>query len=249
MRYFLEFSYDGSAYHGWQIQVNAITVQEVIQKALSTLLRNDIEVIGAGRTDTGVHALHMFCHFDTPESIPDLSSFTYHLNALLPKDIAAKKIREVNEKAHARFDAISRKYVYRIIQQKEAFLVNRAWLYPYSLDLNAMNEASERLKTFSDFSCFSKSGTQTKTNICKVTEATWIMQGSEIVFNIRADRFLRNMVRAIVGTMIDVGRGDMDLAAFEQVIKSGKRSEAGISVPAHALYLAEVEYPSNTFKS
>lgn len=248
MRYFLELSFDGTAYHGWQVQKNARGVQEVLTGALSTLLRFPAELTGAGRTDTGVHAEQMYCHFDTEFPIKENSDLIYHLNALLPHDVAVNQLIPVNEKAHARYDAISRTYHYRMHIKKDVFKINKSWFYPHSLKFDLMNEACIRLMDFEDFGCFSKSRTQTKTNLCKVMESVWTISDGEIQFHIRADRFLRNMVRAIVGTMIEIGRGDMDLKSFEEVILSGKRSQAGISVPAHGLYLSAVEYPESIFK-
>lgn len=249
MRFFLEFSYDGSHYHGWQIQPNATTVQAVLQDALNTVLRTNIEVTGAGRTDTGVHALQMFCHFDLEEEPESGQQLVYQLNSILPKDIAVYNLYPVDAESHSRFDAIVRTYHYHINQRKDPFAVNRSWFLPDELDTDHMNEACEKLKTFSDFSCFAKTGTQTKTNICKITAAQWTrMEEGRLLFVISADRFLRNMVRAIVGTMVEVGRGKMDLSAFEEVIRSGDRSKAGLSVPAHGLYLAEVIYAEELLK-
>jgi len=248
MRYFLELSYDGTTYHGWQIQKNAITVQEVLNKSLSTLLRNNIEVMGAGRTDTGVHATMMVAHFDVEKDINGYKDFLYQLNSLLPKDVSANKIMEVKPEGHARFDAIRREYLYKIALKKDPFLINRAWTHLYPIDLNLMNEACNVLKTFNDFSCFAKSGTQTKTNICKIEEAVWYEENGIIIFRIKADRFLRNMVRAIVGTLLEIGKGEMDIEGLKKVIASNDRSQAGTSVPAHGLYLSKIEYPTNIFK-
>jgi len=248
MRYFLELSFDGTAYHGWQIQNNALTVQEVLNNALTTLLRKNIEVVGAGRTDTGVHAIMMMAHFDCQNKIKMLKDFIYHLNSLLPRDITVKQIMEVKAESHARFDAVSREYIYKIVRDKDPFLVNKAWLFPHFLDLKLMNKASEVLKSFEDFSCFSKSGTQTKTNLCNVVVAKWYKENETIIFKIKADRFLRNMVRAIVGTMIEIGKNDLDMKGFKKIILSGDRSMAGLSVPAHGLYLSAIEYPNKIFK-
>lgn len=249
MRYFLDLSFDGSAYHGWQIQANAVTVQEIVNQSLSTLLRTPIEVVGAGRTDTGVHALQLYCHFDSILPIENTETFLYHLNALLPKDIAANSLKEVGLESHARFSAVSRTYIYRIVFNKDPFNLNRAWFYPYHLDIDQMNKACEILKTFNDFSCFSKSNTQTKTNICHIIDAKWQIKNEVLEFSITADRFLRNMVRAIVGTMIEIGRHQLDLAGLEKIIISANRSEAGTSVPAHGLYLQRVNYPEHILNS
>ena len=244
MRYFLELSYNGKAYHGWQNQPNAISVQEVIEKALTTLVKEPIDVVGAGRTDAGVHALQMFAHFDYSRK-SDLVKFKYKLNSFLPKDIAIHDIYEVKKDAHARFDAVSRTYLYRISKEKDVFNFNRAYQINTELDINKMNEASKILLEYIDFECFSKSNTDVKTFNCKVMKADWVEKGNELHFTIKADRFLRNMVRAIVGTLITIGSGKMDIQDLHAIIKSKNRSEAGYSVPAHALYLSKIEYPDH----
>ena len=244
MRYFLELSYNGNAYHGWQNQPNAISVQEVIEKALTTLLKKPTDIVGAGRTDAGVHALQMFAHFDYSHKL-DLEKFRYKLNSFLPKDIAIHDIYEVKKDAHARFDAVSRTYLYRISKEKDVFNFNRAYRINTELDFNKMNEASKILLEYIDFECFSKSNTDVKTFNCKVMKADWVEEGNELHFTIKADRFLRNMVRAIVGTLITIGSGKMDIQDLHAIIKSKNRSEAGYSVPAHALYLSKIEYPDH----
>jgi tRNA pseudouridine38-40 synthase len=243
-RYFIELSYRGTNYHGWQIQENAHSVQAELNNALSTLLKEEITTIGAGRTDTGVHAKYFVAHFDTehPEIIakPD---FVYHLNHLVPLDISIKSVRAVNPEAHARFDAISRTYEYIICKSKDPFLLNMAWLYTGSLDIDLMNEAVKHLYAFTDFTSFSKVGSDVKTANCKIISAYWEERDNLLVFTITADRFLRNMVRAIVGTLIDVGRKKISTTKFMEIIESKDRSMAGASAPAEGLYLTEIEYP------
>lgn len=245
-RYFIEIAFDGGAYHGWQIQPNAITVQELLDKAMSTLLRRPVATVGCGRTDTGVHAQQLFAHFDLdvaafPMAVPD---FLYKLNALLPHDIAAKRLIAVEPDAHARFDAVSRSYEYHIHLEKNPFLHGRSWLLRDVPDESAMNEAAGILPQYEDFSCFSKSNTQVQTNNCRITRAEWLwVNDRQLVFHISANRFLRNMVRAIVGTLIEIGRGERTPEHMHTVIQSKNRSVAGTSVPACGLYLTKVEYP------
>lgn len=242
MRYFLELSYNGKAYHGWQNQPNAITVQEVLENALSTLLRTTIEIVGAGRTDTGVHALQMFAHFDCSSKL-DIAQLKYNLNSFLPKDIAIQNIFEVKKDAHARFDAISRTYLYRICTEKDAFNFDKVYYINNDLHIDKMNEASKILFEYNNFECFSKTNTDVKTFNCKIIKAEWVKKNNELHFTIEADRFLRNMVRAIVGTLIRVGTGKLEIKDMHTIIKSKNRSEAGYSVPAHGLYLSKIEYP------
>ena len=241
MRYFLELSYNGKAYHGWQNQPNAISVQEVVEKGLSTLLRETIAIVGAGRTDAGVHANQMFAHFDTEQEIED--NFKFKLNSFLPKDIAILNIFKVTPETHARFDALSRTYLYRVSLKKDAFNYDYTYNFKGDLDLDKMNEASKFLFNYIDFECFSKTNTDVKTFNCKIMHAEWTQHGNELHFTIKADRFLRNMVRAIVGTMINIGVGKIKVDELHNIIKSKNRSEAGFSVPAHALYLTKIEYP------
>ncbi|WP_299362837.1 tRNA pseudouridine(38-40) synthase TruA [Winogradskyella sp.] len=244
MRYFLELSYNGKTYHGWQNQPNAISVQEVLENALSTILKSDIAIVGAGRTDAGVHASQMFAHFDF-ESHFGLKDLVYKLNSYLPKDIAIHSIFKVNSDAHARFDAISRTYHYKISTSKNVF--NHDFAYQVQLPLNivAMNEACKILFEYNDFQCFSKSNTDVKTYYCDVKEAFWIENDNELIFTITADRFLRNMVRAIVGTMVNIGLGKLKPNDLHEIIISKNRGKAGFSVPAHGLYLVEVTYPED----
>ncbi|TGV04305.1 tRNA pseudouridine(38-40) synthase TruA [Flavivirga rizhaonensis] len=244
MRYFIELSYNGAAYHGWQNQPNDISVQEAVEKALSVLLKETISIMGAGRTDTGVHASQMFAHFDT-HVIFNKVNVVYKLNSYLPKDIAIRNIFKVKREAHARFDAKSRTYLYRIALKKDVFSFDNSFYVKQDLNVEKMNEASELLFRYKDFQCFSKSNTDVKTYYCDIMKAKWTIENNELHFVIKADRFLRNMVRAIVGTMINIGLGKIDIEDLHTIIKSKNRSEAGFSVPAHGLYLTEVEYPND----
>lgn len=246
-RYFIEIAYNGKNYHGWQVQPNAISIQAVLNDCLSKLLREDVHVVGAGRTDTGVHAKQLFAHFDLAEKVEDIPAFLIRLNSFLPKDIAAKSLREVGKEAHARFDAVARTYEYFVAQQKNPFEEDSAYLVYKPLNIEAMNKAAKRLFDFKDFTSFSKSDTQTKTNNCEIMQAYWEERGELLVFKVQADRFLRNMVRAIVGTLLEVGLGKMTEDEFVEVIESKNRSNAGTSVPAHALYLLEVSYPKEVW--
>ncbi|MEY3678320.1 MAG: tRNA pseudouridine(38-40) synthase TruA [Bacteroidota bacterium] len=240
-RYFIELAYLGKAYHGWQIQDNAITVQEVLNTALSTLLRHPVETIGCGRTDTGVHAIQHFVHFDTELTLNE--RHLQSLNGLLPFDIAVKRLIPVAPDAHARFDAQLRAYEYHIHFEKNPFRQDFSWFLKEKPELELMNKAAEFLKLHTDFSCFSKSNTQTFTNNCQIQEAYWAESEYGMVFHISADRFLRNMVRAIVGTLVEIGHKDMPPEAIQQIIQSKDRSNAGASVPACGLYLTQVKYP------
>ncbi|WP_455168503.1 tRNA pseudouridine(38-40) synthase TruA [Aegicerativicinus sediminis] len=243
MRYFIKLSYDGLAYHGWQNQPNALSVQEVLEKSISTILGVDVEIVGAGRTDTGVHAKEMFAHFDYDS--PLIEEFVFKMNSFLPKDIAIQNVFEMQPDAHARFDAVSRTYHYHIHIEKDPFLVNHSYQYGRDLDLKKMNDACKILYQYTDFQCFSKSNTDVKTYYCKVTLAEWFVDGNNYTFIITANRFLRNMVRAIVGTMLMIGSGKLEAAELHNIIKSKDRSNAGFSVPSHGLYLTEVLYPEN----
>ncbi|MFD1163480.1 tRNA pseudouridine(38-40) synthase TruA [Hwangdonia seohaensis] len=244
MRYFIELSYNGSAYHGWQYQPKAISVQEVLERALSTLLKTPVFVMGAGRTDTGVHASQLFAHFDFNEVLLD-GNFIFKLNSFLPKDIAVHNIFRVKDDAHARFNALSRTYLYRITLEKNVFTFNDTFYVKQDLDIEKMNEASKILLDYKDFQCFSKSNTDVKTYYCNIMKAAWVTENNELRFTIQADRFLRNMVRAIVGTMVNIGLGKTTIDDLHAIIKSKNRSEAGFSVPAHALYLTKIEYPDD----
>ncbi len=247
MRYFIYLSYNGTAYHGWQIQPNGISVQEVLTKVFSTMLREDTEITGAGRTDAGVHAKLMVAHFDTADLQVTSDEFVRKLNSFLPKDIAVSKIVPVKPDAHARFDAVLRTYEYRITQEKDVFLENLAVRMFHPLNFELMNQAATCLKNYRDFTSFSKLHTDVKTNNCVIHEAKWEQSGSEWIFTISADRFLRNMVRSIVGTLIDVGVGKLDVPGFCKIIEAQNRCKAGASMPAHGLYLTDVQYPSELF--
>lgn len=243
MRYFIELAYYGGNYHGWQNQPNAISVQSKLELALSTLLGDEISIVGAGRTDTGVHAKHMVAHFDT-ESNFKTSKLIYKLNSFLPSDIAIYDIYKVKPDAHARFDAISRTYQYKIATYKNPFLSGLAHEFYLPLDVKLMNEACKLLSTYNDFQCFSKTHTDVKTYYCKIIKAVWIeTDNHQLIFEITADRFLRNMVRAIVGTMINIGQEKLTIEDLHSIIKSKDRANAGFSAPACGLYLTEVTYP------
>lgn len=242
LRYFIEFAYNGKNYHGWQSQPNASSVQETLSKAVSVILRSETELMGAGRTDTGVHAKQMFAHFDTEENL-ETDFLVAKLNSYLPKDIVIYRIIKVSEEAHARFDAVKRTYEYHIHTYKNAFENESSWYVFQKLDLEKMNKAAKMLFDFEDFQCFSKVNTDVKTYNCKIMEANWQQKGEKLIFTIAADRFLRNMVRAIVGTLVEIGSGKKALEDFKNIIESKDRTQAGTSVPAHGLYLTKVEYP------
>lgn len=243
-RFFIHLSYDGANYHGWQIQPNGTSVEETIEKALSTILRQPIDITGAGRTDSGVNASCMVAHFDISEGIiEDCSQLAFRLNRILPRDIAIQSIYEVDSNMHARFSAKSRTYHYYIHTEKNPFLRRYSWEVHYPLDFARMNDASKYLLGEKDFKCFCKAGADVKTTVCNITDAHFERKGdSQYVFNITANRFLRNMVRAIVGTLIDVGRGRMTIDSFKHIVDTGSRSDAGESVPGHALFLSDIKY-------
>ena len=243
MRYFIWFSYDGTRYHGWQIQPNGITVQSELQRCLSLLLRQEVSVVGAGRTDTGVHARQMAAHFDIDELPMSVFDLAHKLNGLLPQDIGVSNVAAVDNDMHARLSAIARTYHYYVHTRKNPFLRQFSLELHYQLDYERMNEAARILLEYEDFGAFCKAGSDVKTTLCKVTHAQW-HQTSESTwyFEITANRFLRNMVRAVVGTLIEVGRGRMSLDEFRQVIEGKKRTQAGESMPAKALFLEKVEY-------
>lgn len=241
MRYFIEFSYNGSTFFGYQIQPREISVQQEIERALSTILRTEIKTTGAGRTDTGVHAKKMFAHFDFHEEIS--TSLIHQLNSFLPPSISVKKIFKVKEDAHARFSATYRTYEYFISLEKNPFSEKFAWQHwKKSLDVEKMNEACRILFEYQDFESFAKIGGDNKTTICKIYHANWEKNENELKFTISADRFLRNMVRAIVGTMVEVGIGKLQPADLRRVIEAKQRNAAGTSAPAHALFLVDVGY-------
>ncbi|HTE02109.1 MAG TPA: tRNA pseudouridine(38-40) synthase TruA [Mucilaginibacter sp.] len=249
-RYFIELAYDGTNYHGWQVQKNAVSVQEVLNKALATVLREPVETLGCGRTDTGVHAQEFFAHLDVNKNLTidhgpwttDSDKYCRSINAILPDDIAVKRIIPVHPNAHARFDATLRSYEYHVHFEKDPFKVNHSWELRDKPDIELMNVAAKIIMEYTDFSCFSKSNTQTFTNNCKITRAEWVYEDGGLVFHISADRFLRNMVRAIVGTLMMVGREEIEPGEVRKIIESKNRSNAGTSVPACGLYLTEVKY-------
>lgn len=242
MRFFITLSYDGTHYHGWQIQPNGDSVQQCLQEALSTLLRKPVEVVGAGRTDTGVHARMMVAHFDWEETI-DGKQLAYKLNKLLPGDIAVKEVRQVEDDMHARFSATSRTYHYFIHTCKDPFLQAYSWQIPFALDFEKMNEAAKVLLEYKDFTSFSKVNTDTKTNLCDLKEAFWEeVEPGQWRFTITANRFLRNMVRAIVGTLVEVGRDRISIEEMRHIIEAKDRCQAGESVPGKALFLVDIKY-------
>ena len=241
MRYFIELSYKGTNYHGWQIQPDASSVQEEITKALATILQEKILLVGAGRTDAGVHASQMFAHVDTVKKLSN--NYVHKLNAILPNDIVIKSIKEVSDDTHARFDAVSRTYEYRILLGRDPFLLETTWqLHQKNLQIEKMNEAANLLFKYEDFESFSKVKTDVNTFNCTIMKAVWTLEDKHLIFHIKANRFLRNMVRAIVGTLLEVGLGKKTVEDFRKIIESKKRSEAGLSVPAKGLFLTEVCY-------
>jgi tRNA pseudouridine38-40 synthase len=263
-RYFIEIAFNGTNYHGWQAQKNAISIQEVLDKVLSTIFREKISTIGCGRTDAGVHAKQLFAHFDVVKETDfdemerkrelntalgdqnnhEIKRFLRGINALLPPDIAAKALFKVKPDAHARFDAISRIYEYHIHFDKNPFLTDFSWQLRHELNVEKMNTAAGIMMEYCDFSCFSKSNTQVFTNNCEITFAEWRwLEEGKLVFEIHANRFLRNMVRAIVGTLIEIGKGNQEVSFIREVLESKNRSLAGVSVPACGLYLTKVIYP------
>lgn len=246
-RYFIYLGYNGKNYCGWQVQPNGFSIQQSVEEALATLLRRPVPVVGAGRTDAGVHARLMIAHFDWDEPITDLPFLAEKLNRLLPKDIAVYRIVPVIPDAHARFDATSRTYRYYITTNKDPFNYDFVYRIPGKLDFDAMNEACAVLFDYIDFTSFSKLHTDAKTNNCRIKQARWEKEGEVWIFTIQADRFLRNMVRAIVGTLLEVGRGKLSVSGFRGVIEAKDRGKAGTSVPGHALFLTDVTYPKELF--
>jgi len=234
----------GKAYHGWQIQPNANTVQAELERALKTLLRQEIKVMGAGRTDTGVHARQLVAHFDST-ALENLTQFKYRVNSFLPKDIAINDIYAVREDAHARFDATARTYQYHIALNKDPFSQDLAYRPPFNPDMDLMNQAADIMMEYQDFEAFSRTGSDVKTFICKLTQASWAVSDQGLIFTISADRFLRNMVRAVVGTLLEVGINKCSLEEFRAIIESKDRTKAGASAPAQGLYLTAVHYPKD----
>lgn len=241
-RYFLQLSYKGTRYFGWQRQPNAVSVQEVLEKTLSAVLREEIALVGAGRTDTGVHASFFVLHLDVSVEIQEPEKLVYHLNRFLPGDIAIQKIWKVENDLHARFSAISRTYKYFISTVKNPFQTETSFQYTGFLDVEKMNEAALVLFEYHDFTSFSKLHTDVKTNNCKIFQAEWKTENNQLVFTIKADRFLRNMVRAIVGTLLEVGKGKITVDDFRRLVEKQDRRAAGTSAPAHGLFLVDIEY-------
>ena len=243
MRYFAELSYKGTSYCGWQRQPNARSVEQTIEEALTTLLREEIDIVGAGRTDTGVHAAFYVAHFDTSRPIDKPEDFVYHLNSLLPEDVAFRRIYPVSDDAHARFDATEREYRYYIQTRKDPFTKQTSWQLTTPLDLEAMNEAAKVLLATEDFTTFAKLGSNNTNNICHIYRAEWVeIECGMVVFIFRANRFLRNMVRAVVGTLVDVGRGKITPAEFAEIVASRDLSRSSSSAPASGLFLTDVKY-------
>ncbi|MDD7913481.1 tRNA pseudouridine(38-40) synthase TruA [Polaribacter ponticola] len=241
MRYFIELSYNGKNYHGWQIQPDVISVQEKLNIAISTITQVNIQVVGAGRTDTGVHASQMFAHFDVDKVLK--GDLVFKLNSILPNDITVYKVFLVDSEKHVRFDAISRSYEYKIWMGRNPFLLDFTWqIHSQKPDIQLMNEAAKLLLEYTDFQTFSKVKTDVYTFNCDVTEAYWESKGNELIFHISANRFLRNMVRAIVGTLLDVGLGKITVDGFREIIESKNRGNAGLSVPAKGLFLTQIKY-------
>jgi tRNA pseudouridine38-40 synthase len=249
-RYFIKLSYNGTAYNGWQIQENtSATVQQTINEALTMVLNEPVTVTGCGRTDTGVHAKMFYAHFDCSKTnlLKEQDRWVYKLNQVMPADIAIQQLLAVNENANARFDAVTRTYQYFVSKNKNPFMIDRTYCVNADFDIYKMNKAAKLLFDYTDFSAFSKSNTQTFTNNCKIYAAEWKQETDNLIFTITADRFLRNMVRAIVGTLLDIGKGKLTTDDFKKIIESKERSNAGASVPACGLYLVNVKYPENYF--
>lgn len=248
-RFFIALSFNGKNYVGWQIQPNGMSVQQMLQEALSTILRSEIEVVGAGRTDAGVHAHKMFAHFDWEGEAFSHSDLIHKLNNFLPNDISIHNIQKVKPDAHARFSAVLRKYKYYVTTLKDPFMHELTHRVYFTPDIDRMNALCEIIKDYDDFGSFSKSNTDVKTNICNIVSAEWVREGEMFVFTIVADRFLRNMVRAIVGTLLEGGRGRLDERGMHRIIQSKNRQMAGDSAPGHALYLEDVIYPDDIWLS
>ena len=246
MRYFVFFAYNGAGYHGWQSQPNALTVQQEMEQAFETLLQEPIALTAAGRTDAGVHASFMVSHFDTSNSLPE--NLCFLLNQYLSNAISINRIQNVSDSAHARFDALSRTYQYTISSVKNPFRYPYQYYIKGSLDLAQMNASAALLLEYEDFECFSKVNTDVKTFMCQIEKAHWESLENQYIFTIKANRFLRNMVRAIVGTLIEIGQGKRTLDSLYKTLRSKDRSQAGYSVPAHALFLTDIEYPKTLFK-
>ncbi|WP_304234912.1 tRNA pseudouridine(38-40) synthase TruA [Jiulongibacter sediminis] len=247
MRYFVELSYLGTVYHGWQLQPNAVSIQEKLEDAFSKILRKEIRIHGSSRTDTGVHARQQYAYFDVEDIGMSFKDLVWKLNSFLPEDISINEIIPLADEAHARFDALSRKYIYRIHLKKDPFLISNSLFFRKPLDLEKMNEAAQILFEYEDFECFSKVKTDVNTFNCTIEEAHWVQNDHQLEFHIKANRFLRGMVRAIVGTLLDIGEGKMDINDLRSIIESKKRTRAGRSIEAIGLTLEEVNYPDNYF--
>lgn len=245
MRYFIEFSYKGTAYNGWQKQNNSLGVQQVLEDAVSKILRQTVEITGSSRTDAGVHAEQQFAHFDFTPEIADLERFVYSLNGLIPYDIAVRRVIPVGDELNSRFAATHRRYEYRITRFKNPFLINQSHLLRTELDIKRMNEAAAMLLIHNDFESFSKIHTNVNNFRCTITEAVWYEEGDMLIFSVQANRFLRGMVRALVGTLVNVGSGKISAHDFEQIILSKNRKNAGAQAPAEGLFLVEVGYPES----
>lgn len=247
MKYFIKLAYKGTEFHGWQRQPNADSVQERIENALSVLLKEEKEIVGCGRTDTGVHASEYYAHF-TIETHFSNKELAYKLNALLPKTIVVYKVFPVVDTAHARFDALERSYEYRILLENNPFELETTWQIPHrQFDIELMNDAAALLMKHQDFQAFSKTNTDVNNYLCQINHAKWVLEDKHLIFHISANRFLRNMVRAIVGTLLEVGENKISVSDFEHIILSKNRSEAGFSVPAQGLFLSKIRYPENWF--
>ena len=242
MRYFIEISYLGTNYHGWQSQPNAITIQEITENCLSKILNNPVKLVAAGRTDAGVHAKQMYAHFDSDIIINDIKSFEHKVNSFLPEDIVVKNLILVHDNSHARFDALYREYEYHISLIKNPFEIDKAYFLKKSLNIKKMNKCCATMLQYTNFKSFSKSKTDVKTYDCKIYEAKWMLDENSLIFKIKADRFLRNMVRAIVGTLIEIGLEKITEKEFKLIIEKKDRQLAGFSVPAHALFLKNIDY-------
>jgi len=246
-RYFIRFAYNGDNYHGWQLQLNAISVQEVLNRSISLLSREEVSVLAAGRTDAGVHAKEMYGHIDFENFVPE-ENFVFKINSFLPNDISVYEIRKVKDDAHARFDATSRRYEYWISNRKDPFMQGKAWMFYKDIDIDKMNEAASLLLGRHDFESFSKTHSDVNNFYCTIEEAKWVQKEHYFIFYITANRFLRNMVRAIVGTLVDVGLGKMSLDELQSAIDAKDRGATGTSAPGDALYLCEVKYPDSIFE-
>lgn len=249
-RYFIEISYKGTHYNGWQKQPNAITVQQLLDSKLSLILGEETETVGTGRTDTGVHARHFTAHFDHSKTISAefCDKMVYKLNRMLPHDIAVFRIKKVKDDAHARFSAISRSYEYHICREKDPFLHNFSWVITRAIDYNLLQESAALLLDYNDFECFSKTNTQVKNYLCQLSKANWRKQDNVWIFSIESNRFLRNMIRSIVGTMVSVGLGKITTEEFRNIIESKKRPQTGVSAPGSGLYFMGAQFDPGIYE-